>query len=109
VFDPRAFEAFLSAYESEYGPVGIPIVAGVQPLYSSANARFLHNEVPGITIPESLLDRLQEAGNQQREGVQITLEIVEALQDHIQGIYVIPAFGRYDLVADVIEGVRKRL
>ena len=84
------------------------MVAGIQPLYNSGNAEFLHNEVPGINIPESLRQRMREADDPQMEGVAIAQEIIEELGRAIQGVYMIPVFGRYDLVADVIDVVSAR-
>jgi homocysteine S-methyltransferase len=103
VFDPRAALAFIAKCQAAYGSAMIPILAGIQPLYSSGNAEFLHNEVPGITIPESLRERMIGATEQQQEGVRIAQEILEELRPEIQGVYMIPVFGRYNLVADVLD------
>jgi homocysteine S-methyltransferase len=80
-------------------------VAGIQPLYSIGNAEFLHNEVPGIDIPANLRQRMREATNQQQEGVAIAQEILEEIRPLVRGVYMIPVFGRYDLVADVLDMV----
>jgi methionine synthase / methylenetetrahydrofolate reductase(NADPH) len=103
VFDPARAVAFLEAYRQRYGQSPIPIVAGLQPLYNSGNAEFLHNEVPGIHIPLELRERLHRTTNPQAEGVQIAHETLLALRPFVQGAYLIPVFGRYDLVADVLD------
>ena len=103
VFNPERARKFIGAYQESYGKEPLPIVAGIQPLYNSGNAEFLHNEVPGIIIPEELRLRMRKAEDPQSEGVKIAQEIFEALRDTIQGVYMIPVFGRYDLVADVID------
>jgi len=103
VFDPEAAVAFLAAYERAYGEPPPPILAGIKPLYNSRNAEFLHHEVPGITIPEALRERMRLAEKPQAEGVQIAREIAAALRPHVRGFYFMPAFGRYDLVADVLD------
>ena len=103
VFDPGAAIAFLAAYEEAYGEPPPPILAGIKPLYNSRNAEFLHNEVPGITIPESQRERMRAADKPQQEGVLIAREIAEELRPHVRGFYLMPAFGRYDLVADVLD------
>ena len=103
VFDPGAAIAFLAAYEQTYGEPPPPILAGIKPLYNSRNADFLHNEVPGIYIPESQRERMRAAEKPQQEGVSIAREIAEELQPHVRGFYLMPAFGRYDLVADVLD------
>jgi homocysteine S-methyltransferase len=103
VFDPAMALDFMSACHARYGPAMIPVVAGVQPLFSSGNAEFLHNEVPGITIPDDVRQRMYSAVEQQAEGVLIAQEILEALSSKIQGVYMIPVFGRYNLIADVLD------
>jgi len=103
VFDPEAALAFLEAYERAYGEPPPPILAGIKPLYNSRNAEFLHHEVPGIIIPEALRERMRLAEKPQAEGVHIAREIAAALRPHVRGFYFMPAFGRYDLVADVLD------
>jgi homocysteine S-methyltransferase len=107
VFNPAKAKAFLAAYEAEFGEPTIPIVVGIQPLYNSGNAEFLHNEVPGIMIPDSYFERLRAAKDPQQEGVRISQEILESVQPFASGVYMVPAFGRYDLVADVLDALSK--
>jgi homocysteine S-methyltransferase len=103
VFDPEAAIAFIQEYERSYGEPPPPILAGIKPLYNSRNAEFLHNEVPGIQIPEETRERMRLASKPQVEGVAIAREIATALRPHVRGFYVMPAFGRYDLVADFLD------
>ena len=81
----------------------VPIIAGVQPLYSGGNAEFLHNEVPGIQIPGTIRQRIVAARDQQQEGVDIAQEMLEELRPYLEGVYLIPVFSRYDLVANVLD------
>lgn len=104
VFDPQAAIEFLQAYEHTYNEPPPPIVAGIKPLYNSRNAEFLHNEVPGIHIPDSQRERMRLSEKPQVEGVTIAREIAAALRPYVAGFYIMPAFGRYDLVADVLDG-----
>ena len=77
------------------------------PLYSVKHAQFLHNEVPGINIPPQLIERLADAGaDAPREGLRIAGELLAAMHDQVQGAYIIPAFGRYDLAAELVEQAR---
>ncbi|MGH2538608.1 MAG: bifunctional homocysteine S-methyltransferase/methylenetetrahydrofolate reductase [Candidatus Promineifilaceae bacterium] len=103
VFNPATAADFIAYYQAEYGEPILPIVAGIQPLYNSGNAEFLHNEVPGITIPDAVRQRMGGAADQQQEGVRIAQEILQALRPLVQGVYMIPVFGRYDLAADVLD------
>lgn len=105
VFDPSAAQRFLEAYEHTYGEPPLPIVAGIKPLYNFRNAEFLHNEVPGIYIPEAQRERMRLAENPQVEGVRIARETAAVLRPHVRGFYVMPAFGRYDLVAEVLDSL----
>lgn len=106
VFQPELAESFLGLYAEQHGPLEVPVLAGVLPLYGPRHAAFLHNEVPGISIPDEIQQRLKEAGDRSpREGVCIALELVEKVKAWAQGIYLMPAFNHYDLAAEVIEGV----
>lgn len=103
VFDAEAAVAFIREYESRYGEPPPPILAGIKPLYNSRNAEFLHNEVPGMFIPEAQRERMRQTANPQVEGVEIAREIIQALRPHVSGFYLMPAFNRYDLAADVLD------
>ena len=106
VFDPKAAQAFVAMYEAEYGEPILPLVAGIKPLYNGRNAEFLHHEIPGISIPQALRQRIKDAANPQQEGVQMAQEILQELRPILHGVYLIPAFGRIDLVADVLDVVQ---
>ena len=103
VFNPEVALRFLEKCRADLGDDMIPVVCGVQPLYNAKNAEFLHNEVPGVSISEAYLARMGEAAEPQDEGVAIAREIVQAMREHVQGVYLVPAFGRYDLAADVLD------
>jgi homocysteine S-methyltransferase len=79
---------------------------GILPLFGIKHARFLDNEVPGISIPEALQKRISAAGDHApKAGVSIAVEILEQLQDRVSGAYLMPPFGRYDMAAEIIESV----
>ncbi len=106
IFEPHVLERFLELYAREYGPLELPILAGVLPLYSVRHAAFLHNEVPGIDIPPHIRQRIADAGaDAPEEGVRIGRELLLALRNVAQGVYLMPAFGRYDLVARVVDAL----
>jgi len=110
VYDVEAARQVLDAYADRYGPLEVPVLAGILPLYGVRHARFLDNEVPGITIPPAIVARLEGAGEKApQEGVRIAVELVEAVRPWVQGAYIMPAFNRYDLAAEVIDGVRSGL
>ncbi len=108
VFDPQAASTFLRHYAERFGALKTPILAGVLPLFGTRHATFLHNEVPGISIPEEMLERLRLAGeNAPHEGVRIALELIEQMRAWASGVYLMPAFNRFDLVAEIIEGSQR--
>ncbi len=103
IFDAQEAKYFIDQYESTYEEPILPILAGIKPLYNSRNAEFLHYEVPGINIPDVYRDRMRQTSEPQQEGIAIAQEILLELQPLVQGVYMMPAFGRYDLVADVLD------
>jgi homocysteine S-methyltransferase len=106
IYQPDRARAFVEQYEAEYGSLEVPILVGVLPLYGVRHARFLHNEVPGITICPEVFERLERAGeNAPQEGVQIAVEMIEQVRPWASGVYLMPAFNRYDLAAEVVEAV----
>ena len=107
VYRPEEALKFLKFYEDQYGPLEIPLLVGILPLYGSRHAAFLHNEVPGIVIPDEIRKRIESAGEHApSEGVKIAAELIERIKTWGQGVYIMPAFGRYDLAADIIEQIR---
>jgi homocysteine S-methyltransferase len=107
VFQPHLIERFLRRYEEIEGqPLKLPVVMGLMPLYSLKHAQFLHNEVPGVSIPDSIMKRMEDAGlNAPDEGVRIAQELLHDIKGLVQGAYIIPAFGHYELAADVIDAL----
>jgi homocysteine S-methyltransferase len=107
VFDPPRVQAFLQRYEEINDKAfDLPVLMGVMPLYSVKHALFLHNEVPGITIPDSIFKRMENAGDKApQEGVKIAQELMAQLRPYIQGAYVIPSYGRYHLAAEVVDAI----
>ncbi len=104
VFEPSAALAFIGHYERTYGPLMLPLLLGVLPLASVRHAVFLRNEVPGMSVPEALVQRMGRAGELGRaEGRRIASEMLAALRDRVQGAYFIPSFKRYDVIASLIE------
>lgn len=97
----------LEQYEAQHGPLGKPVLVGILPLVSARHAAFLHHEVPGVFIPEEILQRIESAGEQaERAGVELAVELIEQIKTWAQGIYIMPQFHRYDLVAEIIERVK---
>ena len=109
IYDPQAAICFIEqAQQALGGPIGVPILMGILPLASARHAAFLHNEVPGLTIPEHIRERMERAGaNAAAEGIKIAIELVEQMRPYVQGIYLMPPFNRFDYAAEIIEAVKR--
>jgi homocysteine S-methyltransferase len=105
VYDPRTLERFLALIRH----LDVPLLVGILPLYSHKNAEFLHNEVPGMSIPDDIRERMRVAGSGERaqlEGVRIAQEATLAARELAQGVYIMPPFNKVDLAVRVMEGLR---
>jgi methionine synthase / methylenetetrahydrofolate reductase (NADH) len=92
VFDVDYLDAFL---ERIGGKWPIPVLVGVFPLTSHRLALRLHNEVPGILVPESLQDALERAGSDAADvGFQYARELIEASRERAAGVYLVAPFRR---------------
>jgi len=105
IYDPKTLERFLSLVRH----LDVPLLVGILPLYSHKNAEFLHNEVPGMSIPDDIRERMRVAGSGERaqlEGVRIAQEATLAARELAQGVYIMPPFNKVDLAVRVIEVLR---
>ena len=104
VFDPAKMEKFLDDTKE----LGVPILLGLLPLASVRNADFMHENVPGMNVPAEVRRRLAEAGTGEQAraiGVAIARENLLALKDRVQGAYIMPPFGRYEMAVQILEGI----
>jgi homocysteine S-methyltransferase len=88
----------------------MPVLVGVLPLVSYKNAEFLHNEVPGMQIPAPIRGRMRATPGGEaarREGVKIAREMLFAVRDQVQGAYLMPPLGRYELALEVLDGLKR--
>jgi homocysteine S-methyltransferase len=102
VYDLEQLEGFLS----RMGRVPVPLIVGILPLHSFRHAEFLHNEVPGITIPDAVRARLRDAGDHAlRVGIETAQAILAEVRRRHAGAYLMPSFGRFEVVAEVLEAL----
>ena len=102
LFDIGYLDRLLDALGGE-SPV--PVLVGIWPLTSFQLAFRLHNEVPGITIPESIQDRLASAGpNAQAVGFELARGLIEEARSRAAGIYVIPPFNEPTAALVLLDG-----
>ncbi len=102
VFDPAQLEIFLKKVEG----TRIPVVAGIWPLVSARNAEFLANEVPGVTVPAEVIDRMRRASDKSKEhavaeGIAIAREMLALVRGAVQGVQVSAPFGKVELALEV--------
>jgi homocysteine S-methyltransferase len=102
VFDPERLERFLGRTRAP-----IPVIAGIWPLTSLRNAEFLANEVPGLVVPPTFIERMRKAQEHgsaaaRAEGVAIASEMVEAVKGLVQGVQVSAPSGRIGTALEVL-------
>jgi 5,10-methylenetetrahydrofolate reductase len=106
VFDAAQLFRFLDHIERE--GLRIPIIAGIWPLVSARNAEFLANEVPGVIVPEAVIERMRRAsalGKEEgvEEGIRIAQEMLAEALPRIQGVQVSAPFGKVPLALRVFD------
>lgn len=102
VFDVEQLERFLASIDG----FRIPIVAGIWPLLSLRNAEFMANEVPGVVVPDHVIERMRRASAKSKEhgvqeGIAIGREMLERVRPSVQGVQVSAPFGKVELALEV--------
>jgi methionine synthase / methylenetetrahydrofolate reductase(NADPH) len=104
-------ETMLAEARRRFGPGGfpVPVLLGVLPLHSARHAEFLHNEVPGITIPDDQRAAMHAAGERGAEvGLEMAMNLLDRCASQVKGTYVMPSFGRYEIAAELVSRIRAR-
>jgi len=104
IFDPEALFGFLDRV-GRYSKT-IPVVAGVWPLVSFKNAEFMRNEVPGVVVPDSIMERMSRCTTKEdglKMGVQIAQETCARIADRVAGFQVSAPMGRVEIALDVLQ------
>jgi homocysteine S-methyltransferase len=102
VFDVDALFRFMEKLH----PLPVPLIAGIWPLASYRNAEFMHNEVPGVNVPEHAMARMAKWStkeDQRKEGISIARESIERIHKNVQGIQVSAPFGNVNTAIAVME------
>jgi homocysteine S-methyltransferase len=103
IYEMRTLEQFIKRCEQWHTPV----MLGLLPLRGYRHAEFLHNEIPGMTIPEGIRESLRSAGDKASGvGVKLTQDFLREARHLVAGVYLMPPFKRYDVVPQVLEVVR---
>lgn len=104
VYDPDGLEVWLNSLAQRNILDKVYILVGITPLKSLKMAQYMHNSVPGVTIPEKLMRRMEAAGDgAEEEGVQIAFELIEAVRDKqgVNGIHLM-AVGWEEIVPRIV-------
>jgi methionine synthase I (cobalamin-dependent)/5,10-methylenetetrahydrofolate reductase len=92
----------------DIGKFNLPVMLGILPLMSYKHAEYLHNEVPGITVPKALRERMVKAGEKSAEaGQEISLELIDKIKKSIGGLYLMPSFGKFDVCENILKELTK--
>ena len=89
----------------------LPVIAGILPLTSFRNAEFMNNEVPGISVPPAVMERMRAADSGERarqEGLKIAQETLQEIRSLVQGVQIAAPFGRYALAVEVAQALGAR-
>ncbi len=98
----------LRSFLERLGPHGLPVLAGVMPLQSFRHAEFIHNELAGVFVPAEVRERMARAGEGGRaEGIAQAAELLEECRPLINGVYLVPSFGRYEVVGELVTLARR--
>jgi methionine synthase I (cobalamin-dependent)/5,10-methylenetetrahydrofolate reductase len=111
LYSPGQVESMLARAREVFGQGGfpVPVLLGILPLHSARHAEFLHNEVPGITIPDEQRAAMHAAGERGAEvGLEMAMNLLAACEGHVSGTYIMPSFGRYELAGELVRRLRTR-
>jgi len=104
VFDPDLLDRFIDYIDKR--SIRIPVIAGIWPLTSLKNAEFMNNELPGVSVPDWILKRMEDTGGGEEAmnaGVEIASEILRRVRPLVAGVQVSAPFNRYRLALRVME------
>ncbi len=108
IYAAEQWQAFMERAARRWpGGLPRPVLLGILPLHSHRHAEFLHNEVPGITIPAEVRATMAAAGDRSAEvGLEMAHALLEGLAGSVRGTYIMPSFGRYELAAELVRRIR---
>lgn len=104
VYEPDPYMNMLD----RLGGISVPVLLGVMPLHSFKHAEYLHNEVPGISVPKHIREQLAAAGDDgERVGLELAADVIRKTAPYVAGFYLVPSFGRIEGLATLVETLRK--
>ncbi len=101
IYEIKAIEKFVESTRQ----FKIPIIIGILPLQSYKHADFLHNEIPGMKISESIRNKIKQSSIPSQTGIEISKEIIKEIKNIVDGIYIMPPFKKYYIVEQLLEAI----
>ena len=105
IYDLEAYQRFMD----KFGASRIPIIMGIWPLVSLRNAEFLKNEVPGVQVPDWVIQEMEKAGDDKEEslkrGMDIAIKTMSKAKDLVAGFQVSAPFNRVSVAVEVINAI----
>ncbi|MDR0933092.1 MAG: bifunctional homocysteine S-methyltransferase/methylenetetrahydrofolate reductase [Victivallales bacterium] len=102
VFAPETLFAFIDRIEQ----LKIPLIAGIWPLVSYRNAEFMKTEVPGVVVPDAIMERMASAATREAQrdaGIEIAKESIREIRSRVQGLQISAPFGNVELALKVLK------
>lgn len=103
IYDPRSFEKFMNAIEG----IEVSILAGIILLKSAKMARYMTENVPGIDVPDTLIQAMENADDKERESIDIAAHIINEIKPMCHGIHIMP-LGWEAKIPDILDAVNTR-
>jgi len=101
IYDVEQFKEWMT----EVAPLGVKVLAGIVPMKSARIAHFMNENVPGITVPDKLVERMEKAAEPVKEGIAIAQELMGQLRGVAHGVHIM-AIGMEKYLPEIISGVR---
>ncbi len=102
VLEVHSLESFMKKIDH----LKIPVMVGIMPLRSYRHAEFLHNEIPGINIPDPVRDKFRQAGkNGAALGVKLAAEFLRESKQMVAGAYMLPPFKKYQMAIEIMDSI----
>jgi homocysteine S-methyltransferase len=105
IFEPETLDRFTT----RVGALSIPLLVGVLPLHSARHAEFLHNELPGMVVPDGVRAQMRGSRDGREIGRRLALDLLRAVRSRVAGTYLVPSFGRYDHIVHLVGEMRAML
>jgi 5,10-methylenetetrahydrofolate reductase len=86
VYDPVLFEKFMKRVEH----FKVPVLVGVIPLKSAGMAKFMNKNVAGVSVPQSMIDKISKAEDKTKTGIEMCSELIKQLKGLCQGVHIMP-------------------